>query len=437
MAVKSFCSLRVPLLRQFKFVHIWNVIESRYSSGGRHRQEILSGIRVLDLSRILAGPYCSMILADMGAEVIKVEKPGFGDDTRTWGPPFCCTESAYFISVNRNKKSIVIDLKTEHGKDLIRKLACVSDVFLENYLPGKLSEFGLGYSELSKIAPHLIYCSITGYGQNGPYAKRPGYDVIVAGVGGLVHTTGPQNGEPCKAGVAMTDLSTGLYAHGAILAALLHRQNTGRGQYLDCNLLSTQVASLVNLGSNYLNAGKEATRQGTAHESIVPYQGFATSDGYILIGAGNDAQFKALCKLLGATELSKDERYKTNKLRVFNRKLLLSQLSDIFSQKNTTEWLKQFEGCEFPYGPINNMSQVFADQQVHECGLIQEMEHPQIGKIRLPAPAVDYVSQVVSTEHFAPPILGQHTQEVLRNVLGLGTAEINDLSKHGVIKCAS
>lgn len=378
-----------------------------------------------------------MILADMGADVIKVEKPGTGDDTRTWGPPFCATETAYFLSVNRNKKSIVIDMKTEDGKDLIRKLAGVSDVFLENFLPGKLSEFGLGYSELSKVAPHLIYCSITGYGQNGPYAKRPGYDVIVAGVGGLIHTTGPQDGEPCKVGVAMTDLSTGLYAHGAILAALLHRQKTGKGQYLDCNLLSTQVASLVNLGSNYLNAGKEATRQGTAHESIVPYQGFATSDGHILIGAGNDSQFKRLCELLDVMEMSQDERFKTNKLRVANRKLLINQLSDIFNKLTTDEWLKKLDGCGFPYGPINNMSQVFADQQVQECGLIQKMTHPLIGKMYLPAPAVDYVNTNSARQHVPPPLLGQHTQEVLSNLLGFKQDEINDLTRRGVISCAS
>lgn len=293
----------------------------------------LDGLKILDISRILAGPYCTMILGDLGAEIIKVEKPGAGDDTRSWGPPFCGKESVYFLTVNRNKKSIAIDIRTKDGQDLIQKLAKQCDVMVENYIPGKLDQYNLSYKHLNVIAPQLIYCSITGYGQTGPYSKRAGYDVIVSGVGGLMHITGPEDGDPCKVGVAMTDLSTGLYAHGAILAAVLQRQITGRGQHIDCNLFSTQVASLINIGSNYLNAGMEAKRHGTAHQSIVPYQAFKTEDSYILVGAGNDKQFHTLCKVLQLDNLLEDSKYTTNKLRVHNRKSLLSTLDNLFITK--------------------------------------------------------------------------------------------------------
>lgn len=392
----------------------------------------LCGIRVLDLSRVLAGPYCTMILGDMGADVIKVERPGLGDDTRSWGPPFCSSESAYYLSVNRNKKSITLDLKHPKGVEIVQKLALVSDVLVENYLPGKLASMNLGFEQLSSINPRLVYCSITGYGQKGPYSQRAGYDVIVSGVGGLMHITGPQDGEPCKVGVAMTDLATGLYAHGAIMAALLDRQRTGLGQHIDCSLFSTQVASLVNIASNYLNAGLEATRHGTAHPSIVPYQAFRTKDGYILVGAGNDGQFKILCKCLSQPQLLTDHRYATNKVRVANRENLLKTLYEIFCQKTTSEWLAQLEGSGIPYGPINNMQAVFSDPQVIDQGLIQEIPHPTIGTVRLPGPAVKF-SRTGTVSPTAPPTLGQHTDHILQELLGMDKTDVTALRQKMVL----
>nr|XP_012144158.1 PREDICTED: succinate--hydroxymethylglutarate CoA-transferase isoform X2 [Megachile rotundata] len=318
----------------------------------------LSDVRVLDLTRIIAGPYCTMILGDLGAEILKVEKPGSGDEARKWGPPFIkdTQESVYFLSVNRNKKSICIDLK--EGKDIIFELAKKCDVLVENYIPGKLKQMGLGYEDISKIAPHIIYCSLTGYGYEGPYANRPGYDVIAASVGGLLHITGEKDGPPCKVGVAVTDIATGLYAHGAILAALYQRKNTNKGQWIQCNLLATQVAGLINIGSNYLNAGKEAVRWGSEHESIVPYEAFPTKDGYMTVGTGSDIQFIDLAKRMQLTELLNSDKYKNNKARVENRNELLPLLRKKFKTKSNKEWALVFEGASFPYGPINTIGQV-------------------------------------------------------------------------------
>ncbi|XP_064613790.1 succinate--hydroxymethylglutarate CoA-transferase-like [Liolophura sinensis] len=393
----------------------------------------LKGIRVLDLTRVLAGPYCSMILGDLGAEVVKVERPGVGDDTRAWGPPFSGTESAYFLCVNRNKKSVAINMKDPSGGDLVRKLAEQSDVLIENYLPGKLSEMGLGYDDLKKSAPHLIYCSITGYGQTGPSASQPGYDVIVAGRGGLMHITGPAEGEPCKVGVAMTDLSTGLYAHGAIMAAILQRQATGVGQHIDCNLFSTQVASLVNVASNYLNASMEGQRYGTAHASIVPYQAFPTSDGYLLVGAGNDHQFKELCQILQMESEASDPRFSSNEKRVANRKVLISRLSDRFAKNSTSDWLDLLAGSGIPFGPINTIEQVFKEPQIEHNKMIQEMDHPTAGRIRVPGPPVKYSSGDFPLPS-PPPTLGQHTDQVLGSVLGLTDQDLNKLREGKVIQ---
>ncbi|XP_075274700.1 succinyl-CoA:glutarate CoA-transferase isoform X3 [Opisthocomus hoazin] len=323
----------------------------------------LDGVKILDLTRVLAGPFATMNLGDLGAEVIKVERPGAGDDTRAWGPPFAGTESVYFLSVNRNKKSIAINMKDLKGAKLIRELAAVSDVFVENYIPGKLAEMGLGYEDIKKIAPHIVYCSITGYGQTGPMVQRGGYDSIAAAVSGLMNITGHEYGEPVRPGVAMTDLATGLYTYGAIMAGLLQRYRTGKGLHIDCNLLSSQVACLTHVAASYLNCKIEAKRWGTAHGSIVPYQAFKTKDGYIVVGAGNDQQFVTVCKILNLPEVSKDSRYKTNMLRVQNRKELIDILSTRFSEKATIEWLQLFEGSGVPYGPINNMQEVFSDPQ--------------------------------------------------------------------------
>ncbi|KAG8180659.1 hypothetical protein JTE90_025364 [Oedothorax gibbosus] len=376
----------------------------------------LSGIRVLDLTRILAGPYCTMLLGDLGAEIIKVESPGGGDETRKWGPPFVNGESAYFLSINRNKKSIVVDMKNSQGSNLIKELAVKSDVLVENYIPDKLKKFGLDFQSLHAVAPHLVYCSITGYGSTGPYSSRPGYDVIAASIGGLLNITGPQSGDPCKVGVAVTDLATGLYAHGAIMAALLQRSKTGRGQKIDCNLLSTQVSLLANIGSNYLNAGWEAKRWGTAHESIVPYQSFKTKDGFLTIGAGSDKQFKELCEILNVTQFLEDPKFQTNKDRVENRKELVSVLTKIFSSKTNDHWLKLFESSSIPCGPVNKMKDVFTDPQVIYNDMINNMNHPSAGHIKLAGPAVKY-SESVNMARSPPPCLAQHTNEILSSVL--------------------
>ncbi|XP_075601455.1 succinyl-CoA:glutarate CoA-transferase isoform X2 [Balearica regulorum gibbericeps] len=368
----------------------------------------LDGVKILDLTRVLAGPFATMNLGDLGAEVIKVERPGAGDDTRAWGPPFAGTESVYFLSVNRNKKSIAINMKDSKGVKLIRELAAASDVFVENYLPGKLAEMGLGYEDINKIAPHIVYCSITGYGQTGPMVQRGGYDSVAAAVSGLMHITGHEDGEPVRPGVAMTDLATGLYTYGAIMAGLLQRYKTGKGLHIDCNLLSSQVACLTHVAANYLNCKIEAKRWGTAHGSIVPYQ------------------------ILNLPEVSKDSRYKTNALRVQNRKQLTDILSTRFSEKTTIEWLQLFEGSKVPYGPINNMQQVFSDPQVLHNGLVMEMNHPTAGRIAVPGPGVRYSEFAVSHPK-PPPLVGQHTVEILKGMLGYSDDAIEELLRTGAV----
>uniref|UniRef100_A0A669Q5Y6 Succinyl-CoA:glutarate-CoA transferase n=1 Tax=Phasianus colchicus TaxID=9054 RepID=A0A669Q5Y6_PHACC len=406
----------------------------------------LDGVKILDLTRVLAGPFATMNLGDLGAEVIKVERPGTGDDTRAWGPPFVGTESVYFLSVNRNKKSIAINMKNSRGAKLIRELAAVSDVFVENYIPGKLAEIGLGYEDVVKIAPHIVYCSITGYGQTGPMVQRGGYDSIAAAISGLTHITGHEGGEPVRVGVAMTDLATGLYACGAIMAGLLQKHKTGKGMHIDCNLLSSQVACLTHVAANYLNCKIEAKRWGTAHGSIVPYQAFKTEDGYIVVGAGNDQQFVTVCQILNLPEVIKDSRYKTNELRVQNRKELIDILSTRFSEKTTVEWLQLFEGSGVPYGPINNMQQVFSEPQeaseqvrrscclteVLHNGLVMEMDHPTAGRIAVPGPGVRYSEFVVSHPK-PPPLVGQHTVEILKGMLRYEDDAIEELLRAGVV----
>ncbi|XP_063768321.1 LOW QUALITY PROTEIN: succinate--hydroxymethylglutarate CoA-transferase [Eleginops maclovinus] len=376
----------------------------------------LHGVRVLDLTRVLAGPFATMILGDLGAEVIKVERPGAGDDTRSWGPPFVGAESAYFLSINRNKKSICVDMKHPQGASVIKELAAVCDVLMENFLPGKLSSLGLGFDQLIRVNPRLVYCSISGYGQTGPLSQSPGYDSIASAVSGMMHITGPEDGGPVRPGVAMTDLATGLYAHGAVLAALLQRERTGGGAHIDCNLLSSQVSCLSHIAANFLNAGQEAKRWGTAHQSIVPYQGFSTRDGHIVVAAGNNTQFVRVCEVLQLKELAEDPKYKTNKLRVQHRKELLYTLSHRFLQETTADWLKQFEGSGVPVGPINNIQEVFSNPQVKHNGLIQEMKHPTAGTISVPGPAVRF-SSFPPAEPTPPPVIGQHTVQVLRETL--------------------
>jgi len=395
----------------------------------------LEGIRILDLTRILAGPFATMVMSDLGAEVIKVERPGVGDDTRTWGPPFIegdTRESAYFLSVNRNKKSLSLNIQSTQGQKVLHQLAAKSDVLMENFVPGKLDSLGLGYDDMRKTNPALIYCSITGFGSDGPYSGRGGYDVIAASMGGLMHVTGAADGPPAKVGVAMTDLMTALYAHGAILAALLQRNTSGLGQKIDCNLLSTQVSAMTHLAGNWLNAGIESKRWGTAHASIVPYQSFATKDGYMTIGCGNNKQFAEFCDKIQSSELAKDPEYKNNEDRVRNRESLLPMLSSILSTKTNMEWCAVFDGVSFPYGPVNKMSKVFEDPQVLHNGLKETLEHPTIGSIGIVGPAVKY-TRAENKIRGPPPTLGQHSDEVLAEILGYSKHEILELRNNKVI----
>nr|CAG4640848.1 EOG090X05UC [Eulimnadia texana] len=365
--------MSTPLSRSIVFRHICNrwlsvsiTNKVQYTRATNKLPAALDGLRVLDLTRVLAGPFCTMMLGDLGAEVIKVEKPKTGDDTRAWGPPFQNGQSCYFLCVNRNKKSICVDMKSQRGKGLVTELAAASDILVENYLPGKLDKMGLGYEQLRQINPRLIYCSITGYGSSGPYSSRPGYDVIAASIGGLLHITGPENGDPCKAGVALTDISTGLYAHGAIMAALFQRERSGKGQLIEVNLLSTQVASLVNLASNYLNAGKEAKRWGTAHESIVPYQSFATLDGYITVGAGNDKQFGSSAGPSAGKRTSwlpRSELLQHNGLRVVERDTIFIVLLKTEAEATQREWKKSLLNVAFSNRPVCTIRRYFEKKQ--------------------------------------------------------------------------
>jgi len=392
----------------------------------------LSGIRVLDLSRILAGPFCTMMLGDQGAEVIKVERPGAGDDTRTWGPPFAGGESAYYICCNRNKRSITIDLKKPRGVELIKELVKVSDVLVENFTPGLMGRFGLDYESLREINPRLVYCSISAYGQDGPYRDRPGYDMVLSAVGGLMWITGPQGGEPCKVGVAITDVVTGVYASGAITSSLLWRERSGRGQYLDCSLLDIQVSALANIASNYLVAGQEAKRWGTAHESIIPYQVFQAKDRPIAIAVANQKLWINFCKAVGKVEWIDDPRFESNPRRVENREVLLPMVAEVMKQKTCDEWVDLFVKEAIPCGPVNNMENLFADPQVLHRNMVAEVPHPTIGTLRLGGIPVKYAATPLSIER-PPPLLGEHTDEILAQVLQLPASEIDALKAEGVV----
>ncbi|KAJ9086858.1 hypothetical protein DSO57_1039213 [Entomophthora muscae] len=402
----------------------------------------LDGLKVLDLTRVLAGPYCTMLLGDLGAEIIKVERPGLGDDTRAWGPPFAepkvkgaSKESAYYLGVNRNKKSITVDFTKAGGQKILHELALKSDILVENFIPGKLAQYNLDYETLAKINPKLIYASITGYGPTGPYGTKPGYDVMIEAEAGLMYVTGEKDGPPVKVGVAITDLTTGLYAHGAIMASVIRRGITGKGQKVDVSLLESQIASLANLASSYLIGGVSSGRQGTAHGAIVPYQSFATSDGDIVVGAGSDRQFHILCNdIIERPEFldAKIHPFSSNSLRVANRKSLIEMLSRIFKQQPTSFWLKKFEGKGLPYAPINDIIKTFDHPQVKHRNMIQEIEHPTLGSIRLVGPAVKY-SVSGSSIRSPPPTLGQHTHQVLSEKLGLSPEKIAELKEAGII----
>jgi formyl-CoA transferase len=392
----------------------------------------LTGYRVLDLSRILAGPYCTMILGDQGADVIKVERPGTGDDTRSWGPPFSGGESAYYLCCNRNKKSIVIDLKQPAGLELVRELVKVSDVMVENFTPGLTKRFGLDYETLHELNPRLVYASITAYGQDGPYRDRPGYDMVLSAVGGLMWITGERDGNPCKVGVAITDVLTGVYASSAITSALLWRERSGRGQFLDISLLDVQVSGLANIASNYLVAGREAQRWGTAHESIIPYQVFDTKDRPIAIAVANQKLWVNFCKLVGKEDWLSDPRFESNPMRVENRETLLPLVTELFAQKTCDEWIELLVGAAIPCGPVNNMQHLFEDPQVRHRGMIAEMPHPTIGTLRLTGIPIK-ASETPGIIRFHPPLLGEHTDEVLTGVLDYSTDQIEVLKANGAV----
>jgi formyl-CoA transferase len=391
----------------------------------------LSGIRVLDLSRILAGPYCTMILGDQGAEVIKVERPDGGDDTRTWGPPFSGGEAAYYLCCNRNKKSITIDLKSPRGVDLVKELVEVSDVLVENFTPGLMKRFGLDYETLREINPRLVHCAITAYGQDGPYRDRPGYDMVLSAVGGLMWITGERDGRPCKVGVAITDVLTGVYSSMAITAALFWRERSGRGQYIDSCLLDVQVAGLANIASNYLVAEKEATRWGTAHESIVPYQVFAAKDRPVAIAVANQKMWESFCKLVGREEWLDDPRFESNPKRVQNRELLLPLIEEVIAAKTCDEWTELFVKSAIPCGPVNDMEHVFSDPQVLHRDMIAEVPHPAIGTLRLAGVPIKY-SETPGRVRLPPPLLGEHTEEILSGVLGYSPQRIAELRRLAV-----
>jgi formyl-CoA transferase len=392
----------------------------------------LEGIRVLDLSRVLAGPYCTMTLGDLGADVIKVEQPGAGDDTRRWGPPWAGTESAYYLCVNRNKRSITLDLKSDEGKEILTSLAKSSDIVVENFKVGALDRMGLGYRDLSRVNPGLIWCSITGYGQDGPYASRAGYDFVAQGEAGIMSITGEINGEPMKVGVAIVDITTGLFSANAILAALHARHATGRGQHIDSTLFTSAIAWLANVGSSYLTTGDLPKRLGNAHPSIVPYQTFKTKDLWIIIGAGNDRQFESLCGILGLEGLVTDPRFKDNPSRVQNREELIPLLNSVLETRLADEWLEEISAAGIPCGPINTLDRVFDHPQAIHRNMVVEIEHPTAGTVKL-AGIPFTMSETPPAVLRHPPLLGEHTEEVLSGDLGYDITKIGELRERGVI----
>lgn len=399
----------------------------------------LNNIRVLDITRALAGPYCTMMLGDLGADVIKIERPVSGDETRGWGPPFVGEpygnypgESAYFIAANRNKRSVTVNIQSNEGQEIIHKLAGISDVLVENYRTGDLDKLGLGYNDLHSLYPKLIYCSVSGYGRTGPYADRPGYDAVIQGEGGMMSITGPVDGPPSRVGIPITDITSGMFAATAILAALRARDLTGAGQLVDISLFDSHIALLTNVASNYLVGGNPPRRLGNAHPNLVPYDSFRARDGWFILGVANEKQWSLLCDALERTDLKADERFASNGMRVMNRAALVDELNKTFAQKNVDDWLADLVKAGLPCGRINSIPEVFAHPQTQARDLILETEHPSAGSVKVPGFPYKFSATPAEIQK-PPPMLGQHTEEVITGLLGYSREGVEELRGRGAI----
>ena len=399
----------------------------------------LANIRILDITRALAGPYCTMMLGDLGADVLKVERPVSGDESRGWGPPFVGKpygpypgESAYFIASNRNKRSLTVNIQTTDGQEIVRKLAAISDVLVENYRTGELNKKGLGYDDLHKLYPKLIYCSISGYGRTGPYAERPGYDAILQAEGGMMSITGPMDGPPSRAGIPIIDITSGMFAATAILAALRARDITGEGQLVDLSLFDSHVALLTNVASNYLVGGEPPRRLGNAHPNLVPYDAFSARDGWFILGVANEKQWGLICDLLARPDLKTDSRFATNRDRVGNREELVVELNRIFSQRDVNDWLADLAQAGLPCGRINSIPEVFAHPQAQARAMTLESEHASAGTVRLTGFPYKF-SSTPAEIHRPPPLLGEHTEEILTSLLDYSSEEVFSLRDKGSI----
>ena len=399
----------------------------------------LQGIRVLDLSRAMAGPYCTMMLGDLGADVIKVERPGSGDESRGWGPPFVGQpdgnypgESAYYLSVNRNKRSITVNLKSDEGLEIIHRLVELCDILVENFRTGTLEKMGLGFDDLKKLNPGLVYCSISGYGRTGPFADRPGYDVIIQAEGGMMSITGPVEGPPSRVGVPIVDITTGMFAATSILAALRAREQTKEGQHVDVSLFDTQTALLTNVASNYLVGGAEPQRMGNAHPNLAPYEAFQAQDGWLVIGVANERQWKTFCAAIDRQDLCEDPRFGTNGERVAHKAELSEIVSDILATRPVREWLDAFGGAGLPCGPINDVVSVFDHPQIQARDMIMEVEHPGAGSVRLTGFPYK-LSKTPAELRLPPPMLGEQTADVLMKMLAYSSEQVKDFQERGVI----